>query len=303
VRATQATSWGGGRSAVEKTHNCVGSCPTGFLHELAPRVIYRSGALSFYHWLRNRQVLTVVTFHRVLPRGDPRWETALIPWTLADDTFAQCLALFQRHYRLVTLPDVKEALEGTRALPSWSLLITLDDGFADNIEYALPLLRNNGAFATVFVTSDLIGHGERLWTEDLPWAFMAGQLRQRQLALLHRLLIGESACDPDDPQLIWNLVRRGPKLEEGKVQAALSSLEIDLPRTNHPHQMLTRDEIASLVTSGNSLGAHGKTHTALPLSSDIAAKLRCPRAVLSDRGGPWSPFRLCGVVSARSIHL
>jgi hypothetical protein len=60
-----------------------------------------------------------VTFHRVLPRDDPR----LFSWTLADDTFAKCLAL-------VTLPDVRDALEVTRALPSGSLV----DGFANNNE-------------------------------------------------------------------------------------------------------------------------------------------------------------------------
>jgi hypothetical protein len=46
--------------------------------------------------------------------------------------------------------------------------------------------------------------------------------------------------------------------------------------------MLTRSEIANLAGNGISIGAHGKTHTALPLCSDITAELCSPRVVLDD---------------------
>src|SRR5258706_2313302 len=146
------------------------------LLDVARRVSYRTGALSLYHRLRNRQVLTVAMFHRVLKRDDPRWETALHRWTLPDDVFDECLAFFRRHYALVTIDDVKASLGGARRLPPRSLLITFDDGFADISDYALPLLRKHGAPATVFISSDVIGRNERLWTEDLLWAFTAGRL-------------------------------------------------------------------------------------------------------------------------------
>jgi peptidoglycan/xylan/chitin deacetylase (PgdA/CDA1 family) len=252
------------------------------LRNLIRTLIYRTGALSLYHRLRNRRTLTVVLFHRVLSRDDPRWETSLSPWTVADDTFDECLAFFRRHYTLIALDDVRASMEGTRRLPPRSLLITFDDGFADNIDYALPLLRKYGASATVFITSDVIGREERLWTEDLLWAFSSGLIHQQEIARLHRLLIGGISYAPDYPKLMWDIVRRGPGLDKAQVQAALSTLRIDLRRIKHPRQMLTRDEIGNLVIEGLSIGAHGKTHTALPLSSDVAAELRLPRAVLTE---------------------
>jgi peptidoglycan/xylan/chitin deacetylase (PgdA/CDA1 family) len=252
------------------------------LREVARKTIYRIGVLSLYHRLRNRQVLTVATFHRVLKRDDPRWETALPSWTLPDDIFDECLTFFGRHYTFVTLDDVKASLEGARRLPPRSLLITFDDGFADNSDYALPLLRKHGASATVFISSDVIGRNERLWTEDLLWAFKAGRLHQRDLASLHALLMGDTACDVEDPGLIWEIVRRGPLFEKAQAEAALSALKIDLHRIARPRQMLTRSEIANLARNGLSIGAHGKTHTALTLSSDITAELCSPRVVLDD---------------------
>jgi peptidoglycan/xylan/chitin deacetylase (PgdA/CDA1 family) len=278
----QATSPGAACSAVDVSRPRLVSAAIGLLRDIARTVSYRTGFLSLYHRLRNRQVLTVAMFHRVLKRDDPRWETALQPWTLADDVFDECLGFFRRYYALVTLDDVKASLEGTRRLPPRSLLITFDDGFADNSDYALPLLRKHGAPATVFISSDVIGRNERLWTEDLLWAFITGRLRQRDLAGLYALLMGRPAHDVDDPGLVWEIVRRGPELRKAQVEAALSALKIDLHRVAHPRQMLTRNEIADLAINGISIGAHGKTHTALTFSSDITSELCLPRVVLDD---------------------
>jgi peptidoglycan/xylan/chitin deacetylase (PgdA/CDA1 family) len=252
------------------------------LRNLVRTLIYRTGALSLYHRLRNRRTLTVVLFHRVLTRDDPRWETSLSPWTVADDTFDECLTFFGRHYALVTLDDVRASMRGTRRLPARSLLITFDDGFADNIDYALPLLRKHRAPATVFITSDIIGREERLWTEDLLGAFESGLIHQQQISDLHRLLFGEGICSPDCSKLMWDIVRRGPELDEVRAQATLYKLKIGLRRVKHPRQMLTREEIGKLVIEGLSIGAHGKTHTSLPLSSNVAAELHRPRVILTE---------------------
>jgi peptidoglycan/xylan/chitin deacetylase (PgdA/CDA1 family) len=279
----QATFPGAACRAVDKFHLRVASSALiRLLRDVARKLSYRTGALSLYHRVRNRQVLTVAMFHRVLKRDDPRWETALHSWTVPDDVFDECLAFFRRHYALVKLDDVKASLEGTRRLPPRSLLITFDDGYADNSDYALPLLRKHRVPATVFVSSDVIGRNERLWTEDLLWAFMEGRLHQRDLANLYALLMGETARDVEDPGLVWEIVRRGPELGKAQVEAALSALKIDLHRVEHPRQMLTRSEIENLATNGISIGAHGKTHTALTFSSDITSELCSPRVVLED---------------------
>src|SRR5512134_3186190 len=68
--------------------------------------LYRLGGLSLYHRIRNRNVLTVAIFHRVLKDGDPRWRTALPQWTITNELFSQCLDFFSRHYNIVALPDV-----------------------------------------------------------------------------------------------------------------------------------------------------------------------------------------------------
>lgn len=283
VRARWGMSLASRPRAVANSHvRAASSVAFRLLRDVARKLSYQSGALSLYHKVRNRQVLTVAMFHRVLKRDDPRWETALYSWTLPDDVFDECLTFFRRHYALVKLDDVKASLEGTRPLPPRSLLITFDDGYADNSEYALPLLRKHRVPATVFISSDVIGRNERLWTEDLLWAFMEGRLHQRDLVSLYALLMGDTARDVEDSGLIWEIVRRGPELENARVEAAFSALKVDLHRVEQPRQMLTRSEIRNLTANGISIGAHGKTHTALTFSSDITSELCSPRVVLED---------------------
>jgi peptidoglycan/xylan/chitin deacetylase (PgdA/CDA1 family) len=274
VGATQRSSSAQGRGALWQR------AASRVLRDLARGMAYRTGALSLYHRLHNQRTLTVVTFHRVLRRDDPCWETALTPWTVADDTLDQCLAFFKQHYTVVSLADIRVSIEAARPLPARSLHITFDDGFADNFDCALPLLRKHGLSATVFISSDVIGREERLWTEDLLWAFATGRLHPGKLACLHTILIG--GRQPGDEALIWDIVRRGPALDEALVEAALLALQIKLPRVKSPPQMLNRAEIVELVRCGVSIGAHGKTHAALPFCRDAASELSQPREILGD---------------------
>src|SRR5260370_13650114 len=94
--------------------------------------------------------------------------------------------------------------------------------------------------------------------------------------------MGDTAREVEVLGLIWEIVRRGPELGNAQVEAALSVLKIDLYRVEHPRQMLTRSEIRNLAANGISIGAHGKTHTALTFSSDITNELCSPRVVLED---------------------
>jgi hypothetical protein len=92
--------------------------------------------------------------------------------------------------------------------------------------------------------------------------------------------MGEAARDQDDPLLVWELVQRGPGFDQARVEASLSALKINLNRIQHPRQMLSSGEITNLSANGIAIGAHGKTHTALPFASDLTSELCSPRVIL-----------------------
>jgi peptidoglycan/xylan/chitin deacetylase (PgdA/CDA1 family) len=52
-------------------------------------------------------------------------------------------------------------------LHALEVVVTFDDGYADNLHHAKPLLERYGIPATVFVTSDYIGQEHEFWGDKL----------------------------------------------------------------------------------------------------------------------------------------
>src|SRR5205814_2984129 len=89
--------------------------------------------------------LSVLIFHRVLPKDDP-----LFPEEMHAYRFDRLLAFLKRNWNVVPLGDAIQRLNA-RKLPSASLSITFDDGYADNATVALPILTQHRMSATFFV--------------------------------------------------------------------------------------------------------------------------------------------------------
>ena len=94
--------------------------------------------------------LSILIFHRVLPRPD-----ALQPDEPTPEQFRWQVRTLAASFRVLPLGEAVTRLRaGT--LPPRSAAITFDDGYADNAELALPVLRDEGLTATFFVASGYI---------------------------------------------------------------------------------------------------------------------------------------------------
>jgi peptidoglycan/xylan/chitin deacetylase (PgdA/CDA1 family) len=251
------------------------------LRERFKQVLFRSGLLTVYHRLRNNQVLTVTVFHRVLARDDPRFDSAHAGWTVTPQVFRRCLEFFSQHYSCVSLNDLLLASRRERPLPSYPMLITFDDGYADNFDYAFPLLREFGVPAVIFVSSNVVDQTRRPWTEDLLWAFDHGFVDSDAIAALNAIVIPDRMpCAASERASVIEIVRRGAAIDETTAQRLLAAAGIPLPPPCETRQMLTKNEIVQLFKGGIAIGAHGSTHAALPHVADLTHELRDPREVL-----------------------
>jgi peptidoglycan/xylan/chitin deacetylase (PgdA/CDA1 family) len=76
---------------------------------------------------------------------------------------AQLEFLGRRGYSFLSMSAAVDALASPAALPERAIVVTLDDGFRDNYDEALPTLVRLGVPATVFLTAGYIG-GDHLPT-------------------------------------------------------------------------------------------------------------------------------------------
>lgn len=112
-----------------------------------PRVmeIYRQACIDDY--LRRFGEVPVLTYHRVLKM--PPVGSKHNIYVTVDELEAQIINLKRRGFEFATFKDI---VRGVR--PKKPVILTFDDGYADNYENLLPLLERHGARAVIFVLGD-----------------------------------------------------------------------------------------------------------------------------------------------------
>jgi peptidoglycan/xylan/chitin deacetylase (PgdA/CDA1 family) len=275
------------------------------------RVLYASGFLGAFHRVRNRKTLTVAMYHRVLNPADPRWASCDPDFTLSDELFERTVRFLKCHYNVVALEDLAAARRGTTRLPARALLLTFDDGWSDNLDYALPILRKERVPAVMFVVADAVGASRPFFQEELVAAFRSGRLPPEVLARLW-----EGAGLPASAPLGAVLTT------QRRLIAALESLPTaDRERLLAPHaatlsdglrHMVSANELRQLPEGAVAIGLHGKTHTPLTRADDLDAEIRGARqavarhlgrvetalVALSFPHGRWTP----GLVERARAH-
>lgn len=104
--------------------------------------------------------LSILIFHRVLPQPDP-----LFPGEMAAERFDGLVACLARAFRTMTLAEAL-ARRAAGTLPPRALVVTFDDGYADNATVAAPILHRHGVPASFFVASGFLDGG-RMWNDSV----------------------------------------------------------------------------------------------------------------------------------------
>lgn len=239
-----------------------------------------------------RQQLLVLAYHRVIPdASEAMWpfDVELVSATPQD--FDWQMAFVARHLQPVSLSQVVASVGGGPPLPPRAVLVSFDDGFADNHDHALPVLRRHGVPACVFLATDLIGSGRQLWFE------VVAHLLMRSPAGTPLRLGDDSEARIDAPPaarrlLIARTLQSLKRLDERARSAWVQGLEAQLGHNAVAAEaalsrMLTWDEVRAMQRGGMEFGSHGATHAVLSqLAPDaLSSELQRSRATLEREMG------------------
>lgn len=125
-----------------------------------------SGAMAVSRRLRRRQLL-ILTYHGVMP-AERIGPMPLNRNVIDTDAFRWQMQSIGASFTCVGLSSALASFRSGRPLPPRPVAVTFDDGFANNLEFAYPILRSLGIPSTLFLTTGHVGGGARpLWTEWL----------------------------------------------------------------------------------------------------------------------------------------
>lgn len=102
----------------------------------------------------------ILTYHSVRPNGPGPRSAYVHP----ADFESQIRYILDQGYEVVSLSRLVNAIRSNHTLPNTWVCITFDDGYADNYEYAFPVLKKFGLPATVFLVSGKINRDPRFLT-------------------------------------------------------------------------------------------------------------------------------------------
>ena len=207
----------------------------------------------------------VLMYHRVFePTSDP-WRNCVRP-----ERFAAQLAYLRQHYSIVGLRGLATALR-ERNLPRRAVVLTLDDGYLDNLIIAKPLLERYEAPATAFVTTGYLGAEREFWWDELERLILLAPELPAQLTVAVRDASHDwDLRDSSAPvrkrvhRQVYDLLNPLAHDERDTILRALRA-EIPIDPCPRPgYRPLTSDEVGRLAESNLvEVGSHSVTHPRL----------------------------------------
>jgi len=131
---------------------------------LKSAVLELTAVFGRHHWPSFNHRLLILTYHRVLPDDHPHLRFEQPGMYVHPTTLESHISwLKQADFELVSLSQWLSNRDGGLPLPKKACAITIDDGWRDNVEYALPILKRYQVPATIFVVSRLVGAKIDFW--------------------------------------------------------------------------------------------------------------------------------------------
>ena len=204
----------------------------------------------------------ILIYHRVVElQRDPQL-LAVKP-----DNFYRQIEYLKKSYNLLTVEEFNYLIHAKKKFPPNSILLTFDDGYADNLANAVPILESLSAQALFFVTTSNLNTGEEMWWDKLDQIFFSDKDLPNKLSIL--LNGREFNFDLSNEQMkqktynsLHPLIKFNKKDLRDDILKRLFEWAGLIPLERENYRMLQDSEVLRMAESNAAvLGAHTHTHT------------------------------------------
>lgn len=253
--------------------------------------------------IRHRGRVVILTYHRVVSDHMVRDEYIQPGMYVRGQSFETHIAYLRKRFAIVSLDELLDLWQTNRLQNDQSYcVITFDDGWKDNYEFAFPVLMKYRTPATIFLATDFIGTDRWFWPDQMMLLLENGRQQTTSPAgrkavsavLAETIGVTLSAEDgifrrvesgaPIDPDGVIEVCKG---VEVGRVHQIIDrlgrALHMDLPT----HRVLLNwDEVREMAGKGVTFGSHSVSHrimTQIPLS-DVKMELIDSRKTMLEQG-------------------
>jgi peptidoglycan/xylan/chitin deacetylase (PgdA/CDA1 family) len=112
--------------------------------------------------------IPILTYHSFGPKPDKKETAMQLHYRVTAETFeTQMKNLIAKGYHPVTFDDVVQNQVNGKPLPEHAIVLTFDDGWKTQYEYAVPILEKYHLTGTFFIITNSIGAGAYMSLDEL----------------------------------------------------------------------------------------------------------------------------------------
>lgn len=233
---------------------------------------HRTKTFALCHRLTPTRI-TVLAYHRIADHEDETFHTFVPNVSATPNAFAGQMDFLREHFRPISLDDLLAWLRNEAPLPAHAALVTFDDGYRDNFTHAMPILKERGIPAVLFLATDCVGSSTPFYWDQAAFLFSTALCDRADLPLLGPQLLN----DREGRRLLarrW--VAAAKKLPPEQRAAAVEALgeALEAPSSDGAFTSLhvTWDEVRTMAANGIAIGAHTCNHSILSQVSQEEAR-------------------------------
>jgi CelD/BcsL family acetyltransferase involved in cellulose biosynthesis/peptidoglycan/xylan/chitin deacetylase (PgdA/CDA1 family) len=238
---------------------------------------YRVSAASG-SWVEriNGPTIQIFVYHRINGERDPFFPAVPV------NVFRSQMEHIARNFPVISLDHIADDKCGTAA--RHMVAVTFDDGYRDNFLHALPILKELGIPATIFLTTHAIETGELPWYDQVALAFKLTTRTRFDLGPVGpEMVLGDvsSRLQAFSAALRW--LRELDQKDRVVATAELFRQLAAPTRLRLPKAFLGWDEVRQMSKQGIDFGGHTVTHPVLAKTDRLDDEIVCCKKTIEKR--------------------
>jgi peptidoglycan/xylan/chitin deacetylase (PgdA/CDA1 family) len=194
----------------------------------------------------------------------------------------------------VSVEQVREARAGGRPLPPDGVLVTFDDGYLDNFENALPILKRHRIPALFFIATRYVTERRPFWWEAVAFLVRrcAGPTLRIEYPQVESFDLTSAAARSAATRRLCQIVKDHYGLDLDRFLDAVAAgagvpLDQTVKETLGDRTLMRWEQVKALRAAGMGIGSHTHGHrgiATLPLA-ELATDLATSRSILESEIG------------------
>lgn len=225
--------------------------------------LYNLGTFDLIHSLQPRR-LTVLNYHRINDPFNLKFDTFKPNISATPINFAAQMDYIKERFNVISIGEIIAWLSGENELPLNAALITFDDGYYDNLKYALPILKERDIPALIFLTTDFIGQAKLYDWDMIAYCFHHTRYDNANLPLIGQ----QSWTDVTSRDVIMlNFIKKikliPADVMKNYIKKLPSLLDVTIPNKESESHQLNWSQVKRMESRGIDFGTHTMSHPIL----------------------------------------